>query len=588
MNRHAALSLSGALLLLAFFATASSLVGMKITFSPPWHNFSPGELMFWTTSCLLLLPGCVALGVGLSPLLTRIAAAREQLDAPQNLYKLTLLVFAASLVIATLGHHLVLRGFPITDDENSARLGGQILASGHLALPLPSAWEAFPKLFTYTPPAAPLYSAMDWPGALLWWAIAQVTALDAAIFHIFAALAPAALTLALGRLLSPAWGLLAGLIATLSPMSLTLSWTTHAHLASRGLIAATLCALVLAISSQHRRVWVAAGLFAGLAIFTRPFESILLLAPLLAWSLVPAEAPMLRPQRILWLGVGAMLPIFAFITYNLQVTGTLLPPRFAQGALSIAQGHHRPAFAFLSDPPLLWSRFANNTAYNSMSLSLWFLTPLALPLVWLGARQHALARASAVSLILSLAISLLHDDYGLHMVGPIHYSEALVPLTLLTVFGARELSLHLSSTVSGQVFGASCLTLSFFVSSFVSWHAIHLESQAEIHDAIYSYFEDEPLYSNSVILVPQYAAVWNSVPEFAATGSFVFQWRPVSPSRDEPVIFLHHIPQLVPQLISQFPQRTFFVMVPQKQPPHFAAVPLEQYNAQRIQPPASR
>lgn len=584
----AGLIISGVFLWAAFFFCSYGLIGMSITYMPPWHNFAASELMFWVATLIFLLPGSLFIGSALAPPLLVICLPRlsEMRQANRHRAPAMLLIFALAFLWSVLGHHLVLLGFPITDDENAARLGGQILASGSWRAAVPAAWEAFPKIFFYTHEASASYQSFDWPGILFAWAFAELSALDATIFQFAAGLTPALIFWGVERRSGLNAALVAVALYLCAPMAMTLSWTSHAHVLSRCAVAGVFALAVSLVGEQAgsgRALmrWGALGAIWGVGLLIRPLEVFTVCAPvivLISWQRLKARE--LRAIAALSAGVGVFAALFMYSNY--AITGdALVQARFAVLDAGTS-AHHKPPLGFLSDPVLLLSRLSNNLVYNIFNLLLWFATPLALPLVWLGARRDAFTHAVALGIIWSLLLTLLHDDFGLHIVGPIHYSEAVIPLVYLFALGLMFIFKNLVD--HGRRIAVSIVVALVLTGSFVSlWQGFYLYKQARIHQHIYSTFEDDPRYNNSVILVPQYGAVWRSIPEFAATGSFVFQWRPVSPSRDEQVIFLHHVPQLIPQLVEQFPQRSFFVMTPIQQPPYLTAIPLQDHMQR--QPP---
>src|SRR6266446_7459990 len=83
----------------------------------------------------------------------------------------------------------------------------------------------------------------------------------------------------------------------------------------------------------------------------------------------------------------------------------------------------------------LWFRFGANMAYNTFMLAIWFLGPLGILLFTAGVMTDRFTRLLGLGVFTGLCLTLLHTNMGLHSVGPIHYSECAVPLTIIAVHG---------------------------------------------------------------------------------------------------------------------------------------------------------
>jgi hypothetical protein len=566
-------ALLGALLIACFALSAYGPVGMQIQYRPPWQSFGAGELMFWFNNLLLLLPGCLMIGWGLSaPLAPSIQRALPALSRWQH-PSIYLFVFIVLFILFFTLRRVVLFDLPITDDEHAARFGGQVLASGRWRMPVSPLWPSLPHEFIYVHKGTS-YQSFDWPGILFAWAIATKTGLQSALFTLAAATTPLLLASGVARRHTPAWGAVALLLALCSPMVQTLSWTSHAHILSRAGLAATLAALWWARAGASPARWALVGALWGASMLVRPLECAALGAPIIllaAWELVRA-----RQLRSLLAGAAGVASVVAlFMLSNYKITGdALVQARFAVFDQH-ASPHCKPPLGFLSDAALLRERLANNTAYNLSMILAWFATPLAAALGWLGVRDRWDA-ALLAGVASALALSLIHDDYGLHIVGPIHYSEVAVPLTYLLIGGLRQLHASLRDHAP-RVVPALIAGLMLWGVATTAYQGRALHAQGLIHHTLYSTFEDDPRYHNSVILSSRYGEVWREDPTFKQTGAWVFQWRPVTPQRREPVIFLHHDPAMVPQLLLEFPDRKFFVLRGSAKPPHMKITTLEEH-----------
>jgi hypothetical protein len=206
-GHHLAAGLLGSFAMAAFVGLGETLAGLNIVFLDGYTASSPGEVYFWLGHALLLFPGACLLGYALSPwlgpLLARIWQGIEQLDRRQQISGLLLLTVAAVLA-ARAGHAFFLLDYPVTDDENAARFGGQVLAMGRLMVPVPQPFGAFPNLYLYLRDG--MVTSFDWLGPQLAWAIAELSGLGPWVFALAAALPVPCLGYILAKRLGNGWG----------------------------------------------------------------------------------------------------------------------------------------------------------------------------------------------------------------------------------------------------------------------------------------------------------------------------------------------------------------------------------------------
>ena len=413
-------ALGGGLALFAvFFGLTRTFSGLQVGFHPPFTASSPGELTFWLGFVLLLVPGAVLLGYGLSPAfappLEKAWFHLRSLSRSQRLWALVLLFVLAALS-ARMSHRLILRDLPFTDDEYATRFGGQVLASGRVAVPEPEPFAAYSNLFLFR--RGGKVTSVDWPGPVAAWAVSEATRTGPLVFALAAAAAAAAVAATCTVLFSPAHGLAAFLLFFLSPMAFLLSATTHAHLLSRAGIALAILGFVLARRKPSPGRWAAVGFFAAVAFTCRPVEASALLAPLV----VDFAAGALRKRgsdraALGFFALGAALPLALFFLYNGLVTGNpALPPRFfMEGPGETISGES------------IGHRFGANTGYNLLMLAIWFLGPAGIAAFAFGVGRSRLNRLPGLGVGLNLLAGLPHDNQGLHAVGPSHYSACAVP-----------------------------------------------------------------------------------------------------------------------------------------------------------------
>ncbi len=565
------------LMFAAFFGLGTTEPGLEIAFIPSWTNSTTGELYTWLGIVFLILPASVFASLAWQQELVALAlkiSAAVRSTHDKNPRALLLAFFLGGLVFAMAGNRLVLHGFPFTDDEWAARYAGQLLANGQLMEPIPSYVSIVPTLFFYFHDG--MMTAFDWLGAIWPWTVAELTFLQNDFFALLSAATLAAFGALITRRLGPSWGFVGVVLLMVSPMGASLSITTHAHLVSRAFLCFSILTYLVARDRDDHLFYGLTGFLAGVGWMTRPPEITLLWLPLAALLVVDAvRSPQKRKGLALFLMAG-VIPVAIFCAYSLSVTGSILPPRLAPNDLSGWAGE--PPLGFLSSMDLLKERLGSNVSYNLFMLTIWALGPLALGLAWIGARQDRFTLALAIGVLLDLALGLLHDNFGLHMVGPIHYSETIIPILILVVSGlARIKTLEAQTLQSNRwiivILSALILSNAFFTLR----HFGALEKQGEIHETIYGYFDD-PKFDNSVVFGPSYLTVWKRFPEFKRTGSFVGEWRRVDPRGNERVVFLlmppHQNRALAYEALAKYPDRNVFGIKLEENPPYLNAVPM--------------
>ncbi|MEZ4461577.1 MAG: hypothetical protein R3E66_18020 [bacterium] len=566
--------LLGIALLASFFGLSQTDPGIFIGFFPTWTNSTTGELYVWLAIPFLIFPAFALLADAFSQPISAIQDSLSHLVSTLAKYPRRVFVTAFGLALTGLGlgNHFILHGFPVTDDEWGARYGGQLLAMGKLAEAKPAYFKAMPELFLYEHGGK--ITSFDWLGAQIPWAIGELLHVPNLPFVALSAITVTAVAATVWHRLGPQWGVLAGVMFLASPMALSLSMTTHTHVVSRAFIACTLMVL--------DRYWdefdgltlpALAGVCGGLGWMARPIEVTMILGPLTL--LFGYRAWQLRRWTgfATYLGVGAVF-VGLFTGHSYAVTGTLLPARLAPNDMAPWTDHHKPPLAFLKSIPILKNRLGENISYNAFMLTIWVLGPLAFFFAWIGTGRNAFAKALAWGVVAALAVGLLHEDYGLHIVGPIHYSECVVPLILLVVFGVhrthRWVLEHQISLLQWRTLVVALIASNIF---FGAVHLDALKRQADIHQRVYRFFDD-PKFDNSVILARTYADHWKSFPASAARGSFVFSWRRIDP-RGSRVMIFHYTnrdPVTLKALKDAFPDRKFYELRTKRQAPYIQAV----------------
>lgn len=544
--------LAGDVLILAFVALRSSTPGLSRTFDTAQNASSPSDLHLWLAHALLLFPAACLLGYSLAPRLGPGLAARWAalwaLRSPGRVLGLALLfvLFAAAVRV---GRRVVLHDLPLTDDEYAVEFGGRILATGHVSAPLPLPEAAIPTLGLFV--TAGRIARADWPGGQAIAAIAEVTGLGAASWALLAAVPVLTLGALLARRLGTPWGLVAALTFACSPMALMLSLTTHAHLASRAMLALAVTGYWLSTQRGGLGTWALTGLAFGLGFLCRPFEIAFFSAPLIVWAVLQnlrRHPPYAR--AVPGLVLGALVPLLLLLAHAYVVTGhPLVPPR-------MTESHDVAAVT-------LWTRFGSNLAYNLLMLAVWFLGPLGLILVAAGVMTDTFTRLLGLGVATALLLALFHTNVGIHTVGPIHYSECAVPLTVIAVHGLANLVRGARTHGFDPSALACAFTLAIVVGLgiFSVGHAFGLRDQARVQRDIYDWIErgvQEAGRDRAVVLAPQFAEIWSRVPWMREVGTWVFEWRRPRLDLTDGVLIVHDRPGVESWLRERLPDRRIF------------------------------
>ena len=571
LNRAVCL-LTGCFLVLVFFGLSMTAPGFRITFRPPLSQSSPGEIYFWLGHALLLFPASCLIGVGLSDVIgSRLRRLWDEIGrlGPRDLRLGGLALFLLAVALARTGRVLVLYDFPITDDEYATQFGGYILETGRVAARLILPPNAIPSLGLFYHDG--FVSRADWPGAQAVWALGELSRLGPFVWATLAAIPVAALAGLMRHRLSGGWSAVAIAIFLCSPMALMLSFTSHAHLGSRAALAVALAAYWFAEQRGSLRLWALAGLGFGLAFLFRPLEIIFFSAPLLAWAAIQTVRKAPGCSRALpGLVLGGLGPVLLMLAHAYAITGNpFVPPRLDDPAAT-AQDLMTNA---------LWYRFGANVGYNVFMLAIWFLGPLGIALVAAGVMTDRFTRLLGLGIVTGLGLALLHTNMGLHSVGPIHYSELAVPLTIIAVHGLANLlrgaRAHRFDPM--PIASAVVVVLVLGLGIFNVKHGAALQEQAGIQGVVYDWIErtrPDPQGPKVVVLAPQFGTTWIHLPGLVRVGTWVFEWRRPHPDLRDDLVILHDLPGIEATVRERFPDRRFYRLTLLSGPPFAALVPV--------------
>jgi hypothetical protein len=563
---HLVSLIAGAFLITGFFSLGEIHGGLAVRFLTPFNNIGEsGESTLWLAHLYYLVLAASLIGYGLCPTLAGpLMSLKEKIRnlSTRNIIIGLLCLFLAVVVVSKLGNSFILQGYPITDDEYAARFGGEVLASGHVKVPVPDWFEAYPDRLILENDG--FYSSLDWPGVQVIWALALITGLGSVAFSMLAALPYVAIAVLIGIKFGKHWGAVGALLFICSPMAATLTITTHAHLASRAFLSLAILFYFLVTRNDKAFYWGAVGLFAGCSFFHRPFETVFLLIPVGIDILYRAIRKEMAARNLIVLLVGASVPLIAFGLLNNALTGDpLLPGRFVRS--ESAPRKQTDFFAALKSAEVFWNRFGANTNYNLMMLMVWFLGPIGVVLVTFGAIYDRFTRILALGVLSHLILGLFHDNHGLHIVGPIHYSEDVVFLTIIAVHGLHVIVRRIRGSGFVNIAAFAAVLIFSLVSGMGSLGALQMKAlnrQSCIQGEVYGWLEKHDLH-DAVILAPEFYDIWmtSGIPEkYADTGTFVFEWRMPKPDYSDDVLILLDKKSEIQNLRKAFPDRTFYRM----------------------------
>jgi hypothetical protein len=567
-SRHALLvRVYGYVFVLLFIGMTATYRGFDIRYYPPMDSSSPGEMNLWLAYVFLLLPGCCLLGLGYSTSLYRLL--RRTFARLEAMTHREAVVAAAALGVvafafARLGNALVLLGYPITDDEYAAQFGGRILASGHVAVPMPDFLAVVPVLFTHLQNG--MLAAADFVGVQAAWAFSEITGTGPLLWSVASAVTVVAVAAAVARRLGYGWAAVAASMFVLSPMAISLSFTTHAHVLSRCFVAVAYLFYVVADRSGRLRDWTVVGLAIGLAFIVRPAETAFIFLPLGILLLVETARGE-RNARIGLLGIaaGVVGPLVVFALHNAAVTGKFwLPARFSPNMINDAiyvPGDPIQPQVGIADTTL-WERFGTDTAFNALELGIWYLGPIGVALSLVGFSTNKLTKLAGAGVLSVLALGLFHANTGIHIVGPIHYSECAVLCTILAVHGCERIVRRLAALRVGLRETTSAVAMSLVVGLGLcnGVNFLALWKQANIQQVVYERLDRTIPEGKAVVIVPHFARIWNEEDGLGSSGTWVFVWRrPYPDFRDRLLLFQgDKVP--VDVLRQNFPDRPIFLL----------------------------
>jgi hypothetical protein len=567
----------GVFFLAAAWGLGFSATGTELHYGGALSTSSPSTANFWLAYLLLIVPGALMVGGWAGPAAHAWRMHPAWSSASASTQRLLWILLAAVAILAAdLGQRWIMLGFPLTDDEWVARFGGQVLAHGELGISLSEAEAANPQRFTVTLLDGRVTS-FEWLGGQLAWALGEWSGTGGLVFAVCAGLTFWAVALActFHPRVAKAWP--AVVLFLCSPMAVAVSVMLHTHTVARCFVAlAILCWMGLA--RRGGRAWaLGLGLAVGGAMLTRPVESAVLLLPLaaaLVWDALRGRND--ARSHFLAAILGGLGPLLLLLWYQSAITGNPFEiPRFHESASG-------DALAALT----LTERFGSNLSHNLMMLCLWFAGPFGIVLVTAGftGDRTTVLLGSGVALLLLLALA--HPYTGIHMVGPINYTEALPSLVLIAAVGASRLEEWWRSVAHDRPWLPSAALIGLLISGL--WFNVQslsgLRAQAQIHDTLVGGVErelDRLGVGRAIVLAPRYIHVWHSIPVFRERSTFVYDWPRPTPDGAGPVVFLTlpRTPAQVADALRTWPDRAIFVLQLMEEWPYLRLAPLDTATA---------
>jgi hypothetical protein len=238
--------------------------------------------------------------------------------------------------------------------------------------------------------------------------------------------------------------------------------------------------------------------------------------------------------------------------YNLRTTGIwYLQARFAAGVVS---GNE-------SNAQTVWDRLGFNLGWNTLMLAVFFLGIPAVIAVLAGLeRRRPITLVLGASALCGLALCLVHDNTGIHSVGPIHLSELVVPLTLLATVGLLR-SFAWLGTQRLPVAPAALVVASYLViacGAFNLSNFASLRMQATSQHTPMAALEELDVH-NAIVIAAPYIILVQTNRAFAPWGSWVLDYPQPSPELDDDIVWAR--PSADPAVLhARFPDRGIYKM----------------------------
>jgi hypothetical protein len=575
-DRSTPMVVAAAAALLAFYLAVDALgafwldLGSTNFPTPRYVTFVAFWALFGSLAATLL---AVALSrrLGTSSQIERLAAQCRALPE----WRVLVWTCTAAFVIPLVLRLRVLQGAPLADDEGAYRFAAELLASGRLWVSSPEPRLFFDQNFMINDGRLyPVYF-LGWPALL---AMGTLIHAPAVVNPLLSALTVPALLRVLRHFVGPVWAVGGILLFLSAPFVQIAAATQLSHTSS--LMALTWC---LAMYLQTTRPDASMRAHAGFAFFLavafciRPQSAVALALPLVVswvfalrrvdWRLrVRTALAFLLPSAVLaalflgalWAQNGSPWRV-GYARYNRYIVENALRfTSFEPNDLTAIPGFDFTQLA-LGIARTAAGIFRLNFDLFGWPSSLAFIV-LSLPLLSAGGRQLWAMVGSY------LVLMLFQRDWGIDTFGPLHAFELSLPILVLTIVGARNLSERLTWTEAKgvperwqwSVFPA-CLLAAFIACAGLAFVPVRLQAVGEIAGHL-----------NQALRAPERAglhravifAPWPFAPSCGLTPRHFVLFRPVNdPDLQNDVLWVNHVDvESDRRLVESLPDRTGYVM----------------------------
>ncbi|MHA7633278.1 ArnT family glycosyltransferase [Corallococcus sp. M7] len=486
---------------------------------------------------------------------------------------------------------LLLGHAPLTDDEASYQFAARLLASFRLWVPSPPLKLFFDNGFLVND--GKLYSQyfLGWPFLLAFGMKAGVPWL---INPLLAGATTVAVFLVAREWFGSAWARVAGLLCLVSPLLMTGAATMMSHTAVLFALAWLLYCVQRSRAGAGALASAGVAFFFCLAFWTRPATAVGLGTPLLVWWALG-----------LWRGERRGVParVGAFLVVAVPLAALFLAANAAQTGSPWMTGYHAGlyyaranAFRFATFAPEsasgegFWYFFVDRSPWLAVGrgvMALFRLNvdgfgwPLGLGLACLARGQNA--RWMAASMAGLWVVHIPVADAGIDSFGPVHYSEAMLPLVLLTTDGLRTLwrwawAQGRPGLLPGTVAGLLLVCAAMYLPP--RWTTLALLAR-DIRTPL-EFVEREAPVPSIVFTQHPIAPPCQSAP----ARHFVFTRPNNGPDLDDPVLWANHLGvERDRELVKRFPGREGFLLVVSRKDCQHRLIPLDQASPERYPSP---
>jgi hypothetical protein len=405
----------------------------------------------------------------------------------------------AALAAPLLLKYLLMNGAPLTDDEGAYRFAARLLATGRLFVPSPPLKEFFDQNFMIND--GRLYPAyfVGWPALL---AIGERLGVPALANPMLSALTVPPLVRLVQRTAGSEWVPAGVLVFLTSPFIQVAAATDMAHTSC--LMALTWCVAMYFRTTDGDASWrhhFGFGFFAALAFFVRPQATVPLLLPVFAAWLVSVMRATDRARAL----TAFTVPVASWASLFLAVLWLQNGSPFITGYTRYAQYLVDNQFRFTTFGPsditaligfnfagLFWAIGRTLACLFRLNFDLWGWPSSFVLLAFARPASTHAARLFWWMLASVFGLMLFQRDWGIDTFGPVHAFELVLPLLVLTMFGARNLADRLPDIAEGfrgyataaRVRIVGCVVVALAVTACFGFSTVRLRAIRQIADVI--------------------------------------------------------------------------------------------------------